>query len=173
MKIVSAFSLVEVVVATGIFALAVVSVLGVLAATSKSVIETKESDDSIRLLGRIQDGLQYEYTHKGYATFKNYIGTGIKLYASKNSDKIGTDEDDDKSKSKDIENSNIDDMWKDDKEKFFEIELLENNQFPKSKYDEMGFLSFFIRISWPAYLTNGSRVSGNQSVLIAPCTITR
>ena len=52
------FSLVEVVVAVGIFALAIVGVIGLLIPTSKNINDVRDADDSTRVVAAIQAQLQ-------------------------------------------------------------------------------------------------------------------
>ena len=54
----SAFSLVEVVVAVGIFALAIVGVIGLLSPTTKAVSEVSDNDAATRVVGIVQTELQ-------------------------------------------------------------------------------------------------------------------
>jgi len=54
----SAFSLVEVVVAVGIFAISIVGVIGLLGPTNKSVSDVRDTDDATRVVTAIQAQLQ-------------------------------------------------------------------------------------------------------------------
>lgn len=163
------------VVATGIFALAVVSVLGVLAATSKSIVENKESDDASRLLTRIQAGLQEEYKHSNYSTFVSFINSPSSLiYANRSGEKIGSGT----AKISKKDGSGTEDMWPSGKngEKFFEIKLLKNDNLDPDP--NSGFIAFNVKISWPAYMPtadgDGSPVEESQrNALIVPSAIVR
>lgn len=157
----AAFSLVEVVVATGIFALAVVSVLGVMSATSKSISETKEADSAFRLIGRLTSALQHEYSQNGYSNFKNAITSGRILYANKDASKVGLNN----SQIRNVD-GNLDDMWKNFGEKYFRIDFIPNNQFPLTPdtvADARGFISFFVRVAYPAYLPNDTKIYGDDA----------
>ena len=57
-RVAKAFSLVEVVVAVGIFALAIVGVIGLLSPTTKAVADVADSDAASRVVGIVQNELQ-------------------------------------------------------------------------------------------------------------------
>jgi len=61
------FSLVEVVVAVGIFALAIVGVIGLIAPTNKAISEVHDTDDASRVVTAVQQGLQ-QMAQSGYFT---------------------------------------------------------------------------------------------------------
>lgn len=71
----SAFSLVEVVIAVGIFAISIVAVIGLLGPTNKSVADVRDTDDATRVVGALQAELQriaeiaqYSGTTSGFDT---------------------------------------------------------------------------------------------------------
>lgn len=194
------FSLVEVVVAVGIFSLAVVSVLGVLAATSKSISDTNDSDYAIRLISLIQPGLQEEYNRlalqKGaddaYDDFVSYIDNSNAdaiLYANRAGDKIGV------AKTTRWKDGAWVDLWTEEEVTsasnntvsinkkrpfmFFEIRLIENDGL-KSKVDLQSanpkepIIPFFVKIAWPAYDATGAEQNETQrNALILPVAIVR
>jgi len=165
------FSLVEVIVAVGIFALAIVGVIGLLVPTSKNITEVADSDSAARVISAIQSGLQ----RAGYDTVKNDLIANKTFYATKDGSKVGAED-----------NS---DLWKpsENQEKFFEFKLVRNGDTP-SQGDGLspaandataGFLAFTIVLRWPAYAPTPDGVSGTpvdpsqQSVMVVPAAITR
>ena len=82
-----AFSLIEVVVAVGIFAVSIVAVIGLLSPISRSVSEVKEADDATRVINAIQTTLQNLATQSGGWDFitgktdpsKSYIRTAVQV----------------------------------------------------------------------------------------------
>ncbi|CAM2776833.1 hypothetical protein [Rariglobus hedericola] len=156
----SAFSLVEVVVAVGIFALAIVGVIGLLAPTSKSIADVADSDAASRVITVIQSQLQ----QAGFTTVKASLG-GTLFYASKDGSKVGL-------------GSNPT-LWTSNQEKFFEFTLVRNDTLsPAASDDAAGFLAFTVVLKWPAYVSSadgqGTAVVDNQkSVMVVPAAITR
>jgi uncharacterized protein (TIGR02598 family) len=154
-----AFSLIEVVVAVGIFALTIVGVIGLISPTNKAVADVADNDSASRAISAIQAGLQ----QAGFATIKSYLDNNDSqygaFYASKSGDKVGTSE-----------------VFNDDSEKFFEFSLTRNNDLSPATNDETsGFLVFTINIRWPAYLPNGVKFETDEqkSLLVVPAAITR
>lgn len=79
-----AFSLVEVVVAVGIFALAIVGVIGLLAPTNKAIAEVRDTDDAARVIAAVQQGLQ-QIAQSGYFTTSGSTkGVGSSAVATDN-----------------------------------------------------------------------------------------
>ena len=162
-----AFSLVEVVVAVGIFALAIVGVIGLLAPTSKSIADVSDSDSASRVIAVVQSQLQTA----GFSTVKSNLG-GTTFYASKDGSKVG------------LAGATI---WTSDQaEKFFEFTLVRNGDTPNvgdglspaANDATAGFLAFTIVLKWPAYAPNaagtGTPVNNTQkSVMVVPAAVTR
>lgn len=161
MKSRKAFSLVEVVVAVGIFALAIVGVIGLLSPTNKAIADVSDNDASSRAISAIQTGLQYA----GYEAVRTELIDGTPaasdyvFFSSKSGDKVGRGGD-----------------FTQDAEKFFEFALIRNSALsPVSNDDTAGFLAFTISLRWPAYLPNGQRFTAHEqkSMMIVPAAITR
>ena len=157
------FSLVEVVVAVGIFALAIVGVIGLLGPTSKSITDVADNDSATRVISAIQSGLQ----KAGFTSVRNRLD-GTIFYASKDGSKVavGTDA-----------------VWTTDRsEKFFEFTLVRNETLspssPATADDSAGYLAFTIVLKWPAFAPSadgvGTAVLDTQkSVMVVPAAITR
>lgn len=155
------FSLVEVVVAVGIFALAIVGVIGLLSPTNKAIADVSDSDASSRAISAIQTGLQ----QAGYEAVRTSLIAGTPadndyvFFSSKSGDKVG-----------------LSGVFTQDADKFFEFALIRNAALSSVDNDPTaGFLAFTISLRWPAYLPNGQRFTAHQqkSVLIVPAAITR
>jgi type II secretory pathway pseudopilin PulG len=157
-----AFSLVEVVVAVGIFALAIVGVIGLLSPTNKAVADVAESDAASRVISAIQAGLQ----QTGFSEIQNKLTTGgaapsYDFASSRSGEKIG------------LKTSSV---FSNDSEKFFEFALIRNDTLsPVGNDPTAGYLAFTISLRWPAFLPNGVPFNANEqkSVLIVPAAITR
>lgn len=153
-----AFSLVEVVVAVGVFAIAIVSVIGILAGVGKSVGEVNDADKAARLIGVVQARLQ----DAGFANVKDAIDDGTSFFASEDGAIVGLADDS---------------AWGgSDALKYFELNLIRNETLSDSDNDDSaGFIAFNIRVSWPAYLPNEQEVTDDtqKEVLIVPAAITR
>ena len=156
------FSLVEVVVAVGIFALAIVGVIGLLVPTSKNITDVADSDSASRVIGAIQSGLQ----KSGFTNIKNDLGKVF--YATKDGSKVGA-----------IDRPGY---WTSNQEKYFKFTLVRNETLspssPPTADDAAGFLAFTIVLRWPAFAPTadglGTAVAENQqSVMIVPAAITR
>lgn len=170
--IVRGFSLVEVVVAVGIFALAIVGVIGLLGPTSKNITNVSDSDSASRVIAVIQSGLQ----KAGYDSIKNALNApSTQFYATKDGSKVGVSTDTT--------------LWTggQNQEKFFEFKLVRNGDSPatgnglspKANDDTAGFLAFTIVLKWPAYAPTADGVTGTavvdsqKSVMVVPAAITR
>lgn len=172
-----AFSLVEVVVAVGVFAAVVVVVVGMLGPLSRSVTDVGEVDDASRLAATLQEGLQAEARRVGWTTFAGYLNGGTTLYANREGTRVGP--------------GNVVAIWDvdnsgavtttDDGYKFFSITLNRNtalspNAVPNLDADA-GYLAFTIRLAWPAYRPDGTQVQNDgltqQSILILPAAVVR
>jgi type II secretory pathway pseudopilin PulG len=176
-----AFSLVEVVVAVGIFAIAIVSIIGLMVPIQTSVAEVSNTEDAGRLATVMQERLQAEVlrlqkANAGtyWADFAGYLTGGTALYASRDASKLGRYSD------ASWGASNL--------EKFYKIELTRNQILSPSgtaNDDAAGFLAFTIKLTWPAYLsdTSSSLAETNpqtrpaspaqQSILLLPAAVTR
>lgn len=159
-----AFSLVEVVVAAGIFALAIVGVIGLLSPTNKAVADVADSDAAARAISAIQSGLQETGFSGVLANFSaSAAAPEYKFAASKNGDKVGLIDD-------------TTDKFSGNEEKFFEFALIRNDTLSPTNNDTTaGYLAFTISLRWPAYLPDGTKFEVNEqkSVLIVPAAITR
>jgi type II secretory pathway pseudopilin PulG len=167
-----AFSLVEVVVAVGIFALAIVGVIGLLAPTTQSISNVADSDVASRVMATIQSGLQTA----GYAQIKTALNAPTtQFYATKDGSKVGVSTDNT--------------LWVSgqNQEKFFEFKLVRNGDSPatgdglspKANDDTAGFLAFTIVLKWPAYAPTADGLIGTavpdaqKSIMIVPAAVTR
>jgi len=151
------FSLVEVVVAVGIFSLAIVGVIGLLGPTSKSIAEVSDSDAATRVVTAIQTELQriaqsahYPITTSTTSGFQYIANTFLQpasntdisgggvtpntytFYASRDGSRIGLYSD-----------TNNPDLWEGpnasgttvanfDGLKYFEIVLIRNGDYPNA-----------------------------------------
>lgn len=156
-KVISGFSLIEVVVAVGIFAIAIVSVIGLLGPINKTVSEVKDFDDASRVVAAIQSQLQTSYEFDEVIDF-----FGQKIYASRDGSKVGSDEE-----------GGAD--WQNNAEKFFAVTIIRNTELsPEDNDGTAGYLAFTIKLQWPEYTPGGNKVdAGQQSVMIVPAAITR
>lgn len=175
----AAFSLIEVVVAVGIFAIAIVAVLGMLVPIRNSVSDVQDTDDAARVAGVIQAQLQ-DIGYRALARPGAMTPAGLNflnsppsdgLYASRDGTKVGRGSDTSK--------------WGSpvsDEEKFFKIELIRNTDLsPNSDANDAsaGFLAFTIKLTWPAFAASppgGTSVVASpsqQSTLLLPAAIAR
>lgn len=163
-----AFSLVEVVVAVGIFALAIVGVIGLLSPTNKAVADVADSDAASRAISAIQSGLQ----QAGFAAVKSNFSTdpanpNYKFASTKSGDKVG------------LKLGELGTPFTTSGEQFFEFALIRNETLspssPSTADDSAGFLAFTISLRWPAFLPNGTPFTANEqkSVMIVPGAVTR
>jgi prepilin-type N-terminal cleavage/methylation domain-containing protein len=164
----SGFSLIEVVVAVGIFAIAIVSVIGLLAPISKSVVDIRDGDYAARLITLAQSQIQQvkkDAATSNFDTIKEYLNTNPSppLYASKDGSKLGLA---------------TDPIWTSNAEKFFKITLTRNDTLspppPSTNDATAGFLAFNMTVTWTVYNQRGDDVATPQlSTLIIPSAITR
>ena len=197
-----AFSLVEVVVAVGIFAISIVGVIGLLAPTSKSINDVRDADDATRVVGAIQEQLQtLALTSAGWAqltsstaavrllrlatevtsddsssTF-NPGSNNYTLFASRDGSRLGIFSASNTwqgTKPDGTNSTNFDGF------KYFEITLIRNGDAttglsPVTNDLTAGFLAYTIRLRWPAYLPNGQRLTDNaqKNVLLVPGAVHR
>ncbi|MDF3056790.1 MAG: hypothetical protein K0R17_1005 [Rariglobus sp.] len=166
------FSLVEVVVAVGIFALAIVGVIGLLVPTSKNIADVADSDAASRVISAIQSGLQKSGGYAGVQAALNAPNTIF--YASKDGSKVGV---------------STDPMWTtgQNQERFFEFKLVRNGDTPAvgdglspaANDNTAGFLAFTIVLKWPAFAPTADGLTGTavedsqKSVMVVPAAITR
>jgi prepilin-type N-terminal cleavage/methylation domain-containing protein len=168
------FSLVEVVVAIGIFAIAVISVIGLLSPINQSVAEVKDGDDATRIVAIIQAELQ----RLGVTSVNGYIVAATPLYASRDGAKIGPDVSIAPwaTNVPDLNASGSVETFEVNAQKFFEIRLRANANLLFTPATD-GFLALNIELRWPAYTGEGAKLIGDaaeqQNVLIVPVAITR
>lgn len=172
LRLAKGFSLVEVVVAVGIFAIAVISVIGLLAPINQSVADVKDGDDASRVASMIQNELQ----RVGVGAVNGFITGNQTLYASRTGSKIGLDNQ--------LAPWNVDvpdlngngstEAFEINAQKFFEIRLSANSALPFTAATD-GFLALNIELRWPGYTGDGNQFgsSEQQSILIVPAAITR
>jgi type II secretory pathway pseudopilin PulG len=185
------FSLVEVVVAVGIFAVSIVAVIGLLAPTSKNVAAVRDTDDASRVISALQGKLQdmaststAEFTRlNGFlqATVpadptdgSPYGNATTTLYASRDGARMGPATDNV------IFPENTTYEPGKEPQKYFEITLIRNNTLSPSGQTlaDVGFLAFTIRLRWPAYVTAGTELQEftqhtQKSVLLVPASVHR
>jgi type II secretory pathway pseudopilin PulG len=174
----AAFSLIEVVIAVGIFAIAIVSIVGLLVPIRNSVSDVRDTDDAARVAAVIQAQLQeigFQALARTGATpvGLNYLNTmpAAGLFASRDGTKVGLGDDTAK--------------WGNpvsDEEKFFKVELIRNTTLSpdtNANDTDAGYLAFTIKLTWPAFASNppgGPSVVASpsqQSTLLLPAAITR
>lgn len=81
-----AFSLIEVVIAVGIFAVSIVAVIGLLAPAHKSVSEVKDADDTTRVVNAVQAELQRLAENQRFTTGTSGRGIGSASAGTTNTD---------------------------------------------------------------------------------------
>ena len=165
------FSLVEVVVAVGIFAIAVISVIGLMVPINQSVANVKDGDDASRIASIIQNELQ----RLGIGAVNGFIGSPNSLYANRTGSKVGL-------YASTVWNSDVPDLngnsavdpFEKDAQKFFEIKVKASPTLPFTAASD-GYLAVNIEIRWPGYTADGNKFSATeqQSILIVPAAITR
>lgn len=172
------FSLVEVVVATGIFAIAIVAVIGLVAAVTKNVTDVRDGDDATRVVANLQSKLQDVVRTSGdFDDLRNYMGAisgkaeNARIYANRDGSRIGVG-----SASSTWDPESELSTQEENAQKYFLIELLTNDTLSKAADDDTaGYLAFTVRLIYPAYLGDGTRVadSSQQSVTVVPVAVTR
>lgn len=168
-----AFSLVEVVVAIGIFAIAVISVIGLLAPINQSVTDVKDGDDASRVVSIVQTELQ----RAGITAVTGFFGQT--LYASRSGHKIGLGTNTALWEANVVDENGANGITDEtDGQKFFSIQLTRDTTLSPAANDaSAGFLAFTIQLRWPAYTGDGRQLTGDaldqQSVLIIPAAINR
>jgi len=170
----SGFSLVEVVVSVGIFAVAIVGIIGLFAPTTKNVAAVADSDASTRVVAAIQQSLkETASTSAGFNNMISAIGNGTFIYyANKGGDKVD----------RVTTNGGCLSVVTNKSEAFFEFSLTRNSALsPSAVLDaSAGFLAFTITLRWPAYLPTADGITGTpvtdnsqKSMLIVPTAVTR
>jgi type II secretory pathway pseudopilin PulG len=173
-----AFSLIEVVIAVGIFAVSIVAVIGLLAPANKSVSEVRDADDTTRVVNAVQSQLQsLAETTAGFTQVAGFLqdsapadpangsswsGASYTLYANRDGSKValGT-------------NTTV---FTQPAQKYFEIVLIRNTALSlKTSDTSAGFLAFTMRIRWPAYTADGNEFTQHteKSVLLVPAAVHR
>jgi uncharacterized protein (TIGR02598 family) len=165
------FSLVEVVVSLGIFVIAVVAVIGLLAPINQSISDVRDEDDA----GRVAQIIQSELQKVPFASVQGFIDNpALKLYANRSGTIVALDTDTAKW---DTDQSGV--VTADENAaKFFEVSLSENailSPGGKAAGYDGGFLAFSILIRWPGYTGEGLKFNQpqQQSLRVIPAAITR
>jgi type II secretory pathway pseudopilin PulG len=167
----SGFSLVEVVVAVGIFALAIVGVIGLLGPTTRSVADVSDSDAATRVVSTIQAALQQRVASS--STGFTSLGSALQVGTTINYDFFATKDGRLVGKEADFSTAGLTNS-----DKFFEFALLRNKSLSgtdNSGDASAGYLAFTISLRWPAYLANGAQMTeaSQKSVMIVPAAVTR
>lgn len=167
-----AFSLVEVVIAVGIFAIAIISIIGLLVPINSSVADVRDNDDASRVAGVIQSQVQAlgfsalaraDATPPGQNFLNSAPASGI--YASRDGSRVGL--------------GNDTALWGapvSNQEKFFKVEFIRNTALsPNTSANDSnsGFLAFTIKLSWPAFAGENEISPSAQNVMLLPAAVTR
>jgi len=140
-----AFSLIEVVVALGIFTGGIVAALGLFGSLARSAGADTEAEAAAMVSDLLASRLRaLSFAEVAALLLANggSAGDGSPgrnvFFANLAGDKIG---------------QSVDPVWTgDNREKFFEIALLRNEQLsPPARDGEAGWLAFTVRVRWPAY----------------------
>lgn len=191
------FSLVEVVVAVGIFALAIVGVIGLLSPTNKAIADVSDSDNATRVVSAVQQGLQQMAASGRFTTVGSVVGVGSSAINT-NDGFIWATAPADPSDGTALPTGTTrftlyasrdggkvgltgDTVWGGvNTEKYFEIMLIRNttlspNTAATNADTASGYLAYTMRIRWPAYTPDGTEFKAHtqKSVLIVPGAITR
>jgi uncharacterized protein (TIGR02598 family) len=162
------FSLVEVVVSLGIFVIAVVAVIGLLAPINQSISDVRDEDDA----GRVAQIIQSELQKVPFASVQSFIANNTVLYANRAGTVVAPGND--TAKWDADQNSTV--TPDEDAAKFFEIRLALNTDLHSSGANAAeGFLAFSILMRWPGYTGEGVPFSQpqQQSLRVIPASITR
>ncbi len=193
-----AFSLIEVVVAVGVFAIASVSVVGILASVGRSVAEVEDADKAARLIGVIQARLQatpfstisdnlldasavtvdFPVYNRNVNANPIVAASQRVLFASEDGAIVAPYASTAVWRQNSPPVSPQADKRARDGLKYFELTLIRNETLNDSDSPDdanAAFLAFNIRVRWPAFLPNGQAVTDNtqKEVLIVPAVITR
>lgn len=165
-----AFSLVEVVVAVGVFAIAVVAVIGMLVPINQSIANVQDGDDA----ARVAQVIQLELQKAPFASVQGFIRNGTVLYSNK-SGRIVAPDADSRWDVDGVGGVTLDEQAA----KFFQI-TLELNSVLSPNGDDValytgGYLAFTIIMRWPGYTGDGKQFgqADQQSILVIPAAITR
>jgi prepilin-type N-terminal cleavage/methylation domain-containing protein len=173
----SGFSLVEVVVAVGIFAVAIVGVIGLFGPTTKNVAAVADADSSTRAVGAIQASLKATASTSagfGYIIKALDRNPAVTYYANRVGDRVDTI----------TTNGDRSQVVTNNSEAFFQYTI---SRFPAGSPlastatldAASGYLAFTITIKWPAYLPTADGITGTavaasqQNTLIVPAAVTR
>ena len=165
--------MVEVVVATGVFAIAIVSVIGLVSAVTKTVSEVRDGDDATRVVANLQSKLK----DQGFANLRSYMGDvtakpeNARIYANRDGSRIAPG-----SATAVWDPENEFSTQEENAQKYFLIELRPNDALSPAAGDSgAGYLAFTVRLISPAYLGDGTRVtdSTQQSITVVPVAVTR
>jgi prepilin-type N-terminal cleavage/methylation domain-containing protein len=188
------FSLVEVVVAVGIFAIAIVGVIGLLSPTNKAIADVADNDSATKVVSAIQQNLQQRALTGLFVTSGTSAGVGSSALATENGLLHASAPVDPADGSPSVNTKIIyanrdgskvglgtDVVWAgSNTEKYFEAVLLRNsllspNSTAANADAVSGYLAYTIRIRWPAFTPDGNEFTAHsqKSVLIVPGAITR
>ena len=179
------FSLVEVVVAVGIFAVSIIAVIGLLAPTNKNIAAVRDTDDTSRVVSAIQSKLQDKALEtNGFTTVGGFLQTSapadpadgneytnaLTLYASRDGTRVGL---------ANGTNPNGTAIFSNASQKYFEIVLIRNTALSSNSGTNLdanaGYLAFTMRIRWPAFTAEGVEFTqhSQKSVLLVPASVHR
>lgn len=189
----------EVVVAVGIFALAIVGVIGLLSPTNKAIADVSDSDNATRVVSAVQQGLQQMAASGRFTTTTSPAAVGVGSSAfSQNDGFIWAAAPADPADGTALPTTTTrftlyasrdggkvgltgDTVWGGvNTQKYFEIMLIRNttlspNTTATNADTASGYLAYTMRIRWPAYTPDGNefKIHTQKSVLIVPGAITR
>lgn len=149
----AAFSLVEVVVALGIFAVGIVGVLGLLAPITDSVATNRQAETAARVVEAVHLCLRSE----AFATVATSLLTSEQLKTQESSPDYNPAVDDRlwfASVSGEKVGRRDDVVWQgSDREKFFEITLVRNETLSPEESDPVAAtLAYTVRVRWPLFI---------------------
>ena len=165
------FSLVEVVVSLGIFVIAVVAVIGLLAPINQSISDVRDEDDA----GRVAQIIQSELQKVPFASVQGFIANNTVLYANRAGTIVAVGTDPVKWDTDGINGVTADEHAA----KFFEVRLALNENLSLGGTNAAtyngGYLAFSILMRWPGYTGEGVPFSQpqQQSLRVIPAAITR
>jgi len=166
-----AFSLVEVVVAVGIFAIAIVSIIGLLVPINQSVSDISETDDAGRVAGVIIEELQ----RAGFVAVKGFLDSpppaANRLHASRDGRRVGLSDDSAAWDPNTVLNANEEKALQ-----FFELTLTRNATLsPAGNDNDVAFIAFLVELRWPGYSPDGTPIGDRtqQSSLLIPAVVVR
>jgi type II secretory pathway pseudopilin PulG len=166
-----AFSLVEVVVALGVFAAGIISVLGLFGSLANSARANREAEVAAGIADALSSRLRtlpFETVVASLRTAAQPDGDAAAsrdlFYASLAGDRIGLDDDP---------------VWNgSDRDKFFEITLIRSAELsPPERDADAAWIAFNARVRWPAFRPPASgaavRGTGRMQVLLLPGSVRR